>query len=111
MPEGACTPTVAVVGFQAHNLDPAQAPLLANALYYLGAVSLMVGRSENAIRLMLSRYPHRFDPPHYTRRRIDPRRRRTTEYRLLTTRDVETLRHTSPIYIRLRRSGPSGPAT
>lgn len=111
MPEGACTPTVAVVGFQAHNLDPTQAPLLANALYYLGAVALMTGRSETAIRIQLHRHPERFDPPHYTRRRIDPRRRRKAEYRLLTTRDVETLRQLYPIYIRVRRSSPEGDAT
>lgn len=92
-----CAPLV-VTSVQSVNNAPLNlAPILAgDVLYDLATASLMVGRSTGHLRVVLCRHANLFDQPHYTRRG-------KREFRLLTARDLATLRAMWPVYVKSNR--------
>ena len=72
--------------------DPRHAPPLAGVNYMIIPVAAMrTGLAVQTIRNELSKYPERFDPPTY-----QPRPGGSWGRRLLTERDLDTLRQMHP---------------
>ena len=73
------------------------APILEDVFYTLEVAALMVGRTPNAISIVLHRHPDRFDAPHY-------QNRGKYEVRLVTAKDLQTLRALYPIYVKQKKA-------
>lgn len=78
------------------SLDPRQAPNVM-PLYTIAVASVMVGQTRDNIRHILHRYPELFDPPKVQHTVIAGRRSTRFPRRLLSARDLDTLRSMFPI--------------
>ena len=94
-----CTPYIVVTNVTAFGgLDLLNAPAPDGVLFTLSAASLLVGKTENAISIVLCRRPQDFDPPHYRRGQG------THDHRIVTAHDLAVLRTLWPVVVKQKRS-------
>lgn len=87
-----CRPTVGVVITSVQGLNVTHAPIVDGAWYEIPVAAMLVGVAEKTVRNDLSEFHARFDCARY-RRNIGTRWGK----RLISARDVDTLRAMYPI--------------
>jgi hypothetical protein len=83
----------------AHDNAPLLLAPILPGFYRLSAAAMLAGISLGNLRVILHRYRDRFDRPHYQHVKLSSKQHRFPR-RLLTARDVETLRAMFPIVVK-----------